>query len=162
MSVTETAIAAVSECLRGMLAQTLLEPPPLVEGDGQVVLASPSEVPRDRHTRLCVFLYRVHEHVLSRPEAMQIHGPLGFVLSYLVTPSGPDVGLCQHILGRVLRTCYSHSVLRVDEAGGELQLTLVRHALEEMLQIWSALDAPYQCSLCYEVRIVKLGDPEAH
>jgi hypothetical protein len=157
----ERAVAAVSGALRGILAQALVQAPSLVAVDGHVVLASPSDVPRDRHTRLCLFLYRIHEHALSRPEAMRIHGPLGFVLSYLVTPVGPDPVLCQHVLGRVLRTFYSHSTLRVDDAGGELQLTLLRHAPEEMAQIWSALDAPFQCSVCYEVRIVKLGDPAA-
>ena len=66
-----------------------------------------------------------------------------------MTPIGLDAGLCQHILGRVLRTYYSHSVLHVDEANGELQLTLLRHPLEEAVQLWSALDAPYLCSQCY-------------
>lgn len=152
----ERAIAAVSEALRGILAKSLLDEPPLVEENEHVVLASPIAIPLDRHTRLGIFLYRVSEHVLSRPEAMHIKGPLGFSLSYLIVPLGPNAVRCQQILGRVLRTLYGHSKLQVPEAGGELDLTLLRHPLEEAIGLWSALDTPYQCALYYDVRIVRL------
>ena len=154
----ERAIAAVSAALRDTLAAALLNAPPLIDHDDKVILASPVEVPHDRHTRLCIFLYRIHEHVLSRPEAMQIKGPLGFVLSYLIVPIGPDAERCQHMLGRVLRTMHEHAELQIPEAGGELSLSLLRHPLEEAIHLWSALDIPYQCALYYEVRIVKVGD----
>lgn len=154
----QRAIAAVSEALRDILAETLLVEPALVEATDRVLLASPSDMPHDRHTRLCVFLYRIHEHALSRAEAMHIQGPLGFVLSYLIVPVGPDATQCQLILGRVLRALHEHSTLQVPEAGGELQVMPLRHSLEEAAQLWRALDAPYQCGLCYEVRIVKVGD----
>jgi hypothetical protein len=154
----EPAIAAVSETLREILAKALLREPSLVDKNDQVLVASPVDVPRDRHTRLGIFLYRVSEHVLSRPEAMRIKGPLGFALSYLIVPLGPDPVQCQHILGRVLRTLHEHSKLTVPEAGGELDLMLLRHPLEEAMRLWSALDAPYQCALYYDVRIVQLAD----
>ncbi len=154
----ERAIAAVSEALRGILAEALLEEPPLLDKDEHVLLASPADIPRDRHTRLGIFLYRVSEHVLSRPEAMRIKGPLGFLLSYLILPVGPDAAQCQQVLGRVLRTLYQHPMLQVPEAGGELELTLLRHPLEEAMQLWSALDTPYQPALYYDVRIVRLAD----
>ncbi len=155
----ERAIAAVSEALRGILGQALLRDPALVEKEEHVVLASPAEMPRDRHTRLGIFLYRVSEHPLSRPQAMQIRRPLGFSLFYLIAPMGPDALHCQHILGRVLRTLYEHAKLQVPEAGGELDVTLLSHPLEEALQLWSALDTPHTCALYYTVRIVRLVDP---
>jgi len=154
----ERAIAAVSQALQEILVESLLHDPALIDDTEGVVLMSPAEVTRDRHTRLCLFLYRIHEHVLSRPEAMQIKGPLGFVLSYLITSVGPDAVRCQHILGRVLRTLHQHAELQIPEAGGEVSLSLLRHPLEEALQLWSALQTPHQCALCYDVWIVKLGD----
>jgi hypothetical protein len=154
----EGAIAAVSETLREILAEALLREPSLVDKNDQVVLASPVDMPRDRHTRLGIFLYRVSEHVLSRPEAMRIKGPLGFVLSYLIVPLGPESVRCQQILGRVLRTLHEHSKLQVPEAGGELDLMLLRHPLEEAIRLWSAVDTPYQCALYYDVRIARLAD----
>jgi len=154
----EKAITSVSQALRDMLAEALLDNPPLIEATDKVLLASPSDMPHDRHTRLCVFLYRIYEHALSRAEAMHIQGPLGFVLSYLIVPVGPDATHCQDILGRVLRALHEHAILQVPEAGGELQVTALRHPLEEAAQLWRALDTPYQCGLCYEVRIVKVGD----
>jgi hypothetical protein len=154
----ERAIALVSEALRGILAAALLDNPALIEATDKVLLASPGDMPHDRHTRLCVYLYRIHEHALSRAEAMHIQGPLGFILSYLIVPVGPDAIQCQHILGRVLRALHDHAMLRVPDAGGELQVTALRHPLGEAARLWQALDAPFQCSLCYEVRIVKVGD----
>ena len=154
----ERAIAAVSEALQEMLANSLLREPPLIDSAKNVVFTSPAEVPRDRHTRLCIFLYRIHEHVLSRPEAMQIKGPLGFVLSYLIAAIGPDGAHLQHILGRVLRTLHQHSEWQVRDAGGEQSLSLLRHPLEEALQLWSALQTSYQCALQCNVRIVRLDD----
>ena len=154
----ERAIAAVSEALRQTIADALLHEPALVEKEEHVIIGSPAEMPHDRHTRVGIFLYRVHEHVLSRPEAMHIKGPLGFVLSYLVVPLGPDPARCQEIVARVLRTLHEHAKLTVPEAGGELDVSLLRHPLEEALQLWSALDTPYQCGVYCEVRIVRLED----
>jgi hypothetical protein len=155
----ERAIAAVSEVLRGILVQSLLHEPPLVEKEEHIVIGSPAEMPHDRHTRVGIFLYRANEHPLSRPEAMEIRGPLGFSLSYMIVPVGPDETRCQQILGRVLRTLHEHARLEVPEAGGELDLTMLRHPLEEALQLWSALDTVYACALYYDVRIVQLIDP---
>jgi hypothetical protein len=152
----ERAIAAVSETLRAMLAEAMLRDPSLVERDEHVLLASPAEIPHDRHTRLGIFLYHIAEHVLSRPEAMHIRGPLGFSLSYLITPVGPDPLLCQEIMARVLRDLHDRARINVQEAGGELEVALLRHTLEEKLQLWAALDTPYSCALYYGVRIVQL------
>jgi hypothetical protein len=137
----ERAIAAVSEVLRGILVQSLLHEPPLVEKEEHIVIGSPAEMPHDRHTRV------------------EIRGPLGFSLSYMIVPVGPDETRCQQILGRVLRTLHEHARLEVPEAGGELDLTMLRHPLEEALQLWSALDTVYACALYYDVRIVQLIDP---
>ncbi len=154
----ERAIAAVSETLRQTIADALLHEPALVEKEEHVVIGSPTDMPRDRHTRVGIFLYRVSEHPLSRPEAMEIRGPLGFSLSYMIVPVGPDEVQCQQILGRVLHTLYEHARLKVPETGGELDLTLLRHPLEEACQLWAALDTPYACALYYDVRIVQLLD----
>ena len=108
-----------------------------------------------------MYLYRVHEHVLSRPEAMEIRGPLGFALSYMVAPVGPNAERCQQILGRVLRTLHAHGKLNLAEAGGEVEIRLLRHPVEEALQLWTALQAPYSCALYYDARIVQLGDAQA-
>ena len=152
----ERAIAAVSSALREILASALAAEPPLVEREDYIVLASPTEMPRDRHARLGVFLYRVNQHVLSRPEAMEIRGPLGLVLSYMLVPIGPDAELSQAILGRVLRTLHQHTKLEVPEAGGKVELRLLTHPLDEPLKLWTALGTPYSCALYYDVRIVQV------
>jgi len=154
----ERGITAVSETLRQILAEALLREPALLEKDEHVVLLSPAEIPHDHRTRLGLFLYRVSEHALSRAEAMRIQGPLGFTLSYLLVPVGPDALRCQHILGRVLHTLYDHPKLHIPEAGGDVELILLTHSLEEATQLWTALDTPYTCALYYSVRIVRLSD----
>lgn len=87
---------------------------------------------------------------------MHTKGPLGFVLSYLIVPLGTDAVHCHHIQGRVLHTLHQHAELHVPEAGGELTLSLLRHPLEKAIQLWTALHTPYQCTLYYDVRIVRL------
>jgi hypothetical protein len=154
----ERAIAAVSEALRGIVVESLMSQPPLVEKEEHIVIGSPAEMPHDRHTRVGIFLYRASEHPLSRPEAMEIRGPLGFSLSYMIVPVGPDETRCQHVMGRVLRTLHDRARIQVPEAGGELDVTILRHPLEEALQLWSALDTAYACALYYDVRIVQLID----
>jgi hypothetical protein len=156
----EQAIVAVSRKLQLILGEALMQSPALMETDQHIVLTSPAEMPRDRHTRLGLYLYRVSEHALSRPEAMQIQGPLGFSLSYMVVPVGPDAALCQQILGRILRTLHQYGKLRVPEAGGELDLALVSYPLEETLGLWTALETPFTCALYYVVRIVRLAEPK--
>ena len=89
---------------------------------------------------------------------MEIRGPLGFSLSYMIVPVGPDEVHCQHILGRVLHSLYEHARLKIPESGDELDVMLLRHALEEACQLWEALDTPYTCALYYDVRIVQLLD----
>jgi len=155
---TERGIAAVSESLRQILVEAMLREPALVEKSEHVLLASPAEIPHDRHTRLGLFLYRVSEHALSRAEAMRIQGPLGFTLSYLIVPVGPDALRCQHILGRVLHVLYDHPKLQVPDAGEDVELVLLTHSLEEATQLWTALDTPYACALYYSVRIVRLSN----
>lgn len=154
----EDAIAAVSRALRDIVAEALVQEPALVEKPEHVVLSSPAEIPRDRHARLAVFLYRVNEHVLSRPEAMEIRGPLGFALSYVLAPVGPDAVRCQQMLGRVLRVLHASGTQRIAQVGGEVEIRLLRHSLEEALQLWTALQTPFTCALYYDVRIVQLGD----
>jgi hypothetical protein len=154
----ERAIAAVSETLQRIVGETLMEEAALLDSAEHVVLSSPAEMPHDRRTRVGIFLHQVSEHALSRPQAMQIRGPLGFSLSYMIFPVGPDAALCQHILGRLLRTLYDHTTLQVPEAGGEVDLALATYSLDQMLSLWSALDTPYSCALYYVVRIVRLPD----
>jgi len=62
---------------------------------------------------------------------MQIEGPLGFVLSYLIATIGP---------------------------GGELSLSLLRHTSEEAVHLWSTLQTSYQYAFYYNARIVRLDD----
>jgi hypothetical protein len=157
---SERGIVAVSSTLRDILSESLLQPPPLLETSDDIILTSPVEAAGDRQTRLSIFLYRIHEHVLSRPEAMQIRGPLGFVLSYMIVPLGSDAARCQSILGRVLRALYLHAELQVPEAGNEVNLALLRRSPEEVSRLWSALQVPYRCALYYDVRIVRLGNEE--
>ena len=152
----EESIAFVSEALRALLATAMLEEPPLLESREHVVLASPADMPHDRHPRLGIFLYQVNEEALLRVEAGKEQRPLTVSLCYLVAPVGPDSLRCQKILARVLRTLYGRGRIRVPQTGDELELLLHQRSFEEQTRLWLALDTPYACALYYDVRSVPL------
>jgi hypothetical protein len=169
--VSHTIIAEVSEYLRNTLWQGLSEDNDIrnaIPTASLVALSNPAEapgVPRE----VSLWLYQVvpNEHLRNAP--MQRQGddliqypPLAVNLYYLLTPSTGQDHLDQLILGKALQVFHDNSILRMESAtvpgsGEELHLTLVQRTIEELAEVWEALQEPYRLSVCYEVRVVRIA-----
>jgi hypothetical protein len=174
-----TRLASVSETLRQLLEDSMLAdtgPGGLAGffGGGAIVsLATPEEMTGRQGVSL--WLYRVarDEQRLNDPPMVRSIGggavelvppPLPLRLHYLVTPltqDSPDTE--QRILGRVLQTLHSRSIvsgaaLRGDLTGtdAEIHVHLEALALDEVARVWEALQASYQLSVSYEVTLANI------
>lgn len=159
-----TAIRAVSESLRLLLQDAIMEP------GVNVFLQSPQEMREDDNTGVSVWLYRVtrNEHLLNQPPERTgpntvRRRPLPVNLHYLITPLMTDPLDEQTLLGRILQLFNDAPVLR----GGDLQdslqggdeefrIFLETLTLEELTRVWGALQEPYQTSLSYLVQLVHI------
>jgi hypothetical protein len=109
-----------------------------------------------------------NEHTLNnRPDrSMANQVPRAFIpinLYYLITPMDEDPELQQTVLGKVLQVFNDHAILRGSDLQGslrgtteELRLSLEMLSLEELSQVWDALNEPYQLSVCYQVQVVTI------
>jgi hypothetical protein len=144
-------------------------------GSGAIVsLSTPEEMTGKQGVSL--WLYRVarDEQRLNEPPTVRSIGggavellppPLPLRLHYLVTPltkNSPDTE--QKILGRVLQTLHSRSIvsgaaLRGDLIGtdAEIHVHLEALALDEVARVWEALQASYQLSVSYEVTLANIS-----
>jgi hypothetical protein len=171
-----TALRATSKTLAEFLEERLEADPELGAffGTSMVVsLNTPGEMLEREAEGLSVWLYRVirdDQRLNAPPERIsrtQVRRtPLPVRLHYLITPlteveddNGAETE--QMILGKVLQVLYDHPRLRgtdlaSDFAGTavELSVRLEPLSLEELTQIWDALDRPYQLSVSYEVSVV--------
>ena len=64
----------------------------------------------------------------------------------------------QATLGRALRVLYDNSVLTLHTGNDveELHLNICQRSIEEMANVWEALQRPYRLSVCFEVRVVQI------
>ena len=172
-----TAISAVSSTLQTLLRQQISADPQLsllINPQTSVSLRSPKAIREpgnpDSGADVSVWLYRVtrNEYTLNnRPDrsvANQV--PRAFIpinLYYLITPMDEDPELQQTVLGKVLQAFNDHAILRGSDLLGslqgtteELRLSLEMPSLEELSQVWDALNEPYQLSVCYQVQVVTI------
>jgi hypothetical protein len=152
--------------------------------DDVVTLAPPAEKSTNAaNTLLSLWLYLVteNEHLKNRPNSVDASGvirppPLGLILYYLLTPGRafPDTNdlaaleaamqISADVLGAALEAVHSAPILPVaiaatpDTTGAreELHLSLCRMRVEELAQIWQALDRPYRLSVCLKVNVVQI------
>lgn len=170
-----TAIADVSETLRGLLRDEFTARDDVFSIDGEAVsLVAPDEVSADSETRLSLSLYRIEENASMKntgptrrtddPTVSQ-EPPLALDLYYLVTayPGGTDDGTAatieqQRILGVAMQTFHDNAVLSGDRLAGsldpelELQVSMVNASVDELSGLWSTVpEAAFQPSAVYHV-----------
>lgn len=145
-------------------------------GGGMVVsLNTPQEMTDKPAEGLSVWLYRVvrdDQRLNDPPERLNPNQtrptPLPVRLHYLLTPvtnkklGDPETE--QLIMGKVLQTFHSHPVFRgtdlqAEFAGTEVELKVRLEAMsmDEITQVWEALEGSYQLSVSYEVSVVNIA-----
>jgi len=170
------AIAETSQFLRHTLWLGLNADPVTnqqVTAEQNIVLSNPAQqLVGNTLRQLSMWLYQVlpNEHLRNAPpvrkqtageDTAEFYPPLGLNLLYLLTPStGNDLG-DQQVLGRALQIFHEQSILRMPstqnpERAEELHLSLAPRTIEELAEVWEAMQQPYRLSVCYEVRVVRI------
>lgn len=167
-------IAEVSEFLRHALFLGLSDDPDtsqMVSAEPNIVLSNPAQ-PTDPTVvrQMSLWLYQIlpNEHLRNAPaprksdqgdDSAEFYPPLALNLFYLLTPStGKDLG-DQLVLGRALQIFHDQSILRMQSTqtrAEELHVSLAPRTLEELAQVWEAMQQPYRLSVCYEVRVARI------
>lgn len=144
---------------------------PYVGAENNIVLSNPAQPVGGAVVRtLSLWLYNVtpNEHMRNAPmvrtleDGVERYPPLSVNLSYLLTPStGNDEG-DQLVLGKALQIFHDRAVMTMESQqtpgeGEELHLSLVQRTIEELAEVWEALQQPYRLSVCYEVRAVRIA-----
>jgi hypothetical protein len=180
------AIAEVSEFIRHLLWLGITADPDsrqLVSNEQNIVLSNPGQTALGQGVtrQLSLWLYQVtpSEHLRNAPATRRLDPqnpgnddqrffpPLGLNLLYLVTPSitvdgGASNDIAdQQLLGRVMQILHDQSVVRMgskqDPAqGDELHISVAPRTIEELAEVWEAMQQPYRLSVCYEVRSVRI------
>ena len=165
-------IAEVSKFLRHTLWLGMAEDSDtkqLVSSENNIVLSNPGQ-PADEQRNISLWLYQVvpNEHlrnaafVRQGSDGLEQYPPLSLNLYYLLTPStGKDEG-DQKELGKALQVFHDQSILAMPSSetpgeGEELHVALVQRTIEELAEVWEALQKPYRLSVCYEVRVVRIS-----
>jgi hypothetical protein len=179
-------VSRVSEFLRhtlwlGLSADSVTSQ--LVTNEQNIVLANPGQValPQGVLRQMSLWLYQVspNEHLRNQPfvrrttpgppvnDDVQFYPPLALNLFYLLTPSIQDAGGAsdqladQQVLGRVMQVLHDQSILHMPslqtpETAHELHVSLAPRTIDELAQVWEAMQQPYRLSVCYEVRAVRV------
>lgn len=139
------------------------------DSENNIVLSNPAQpVGANVTRRLSLWLYHVaiNEHLRSAPkvrldDSRERYPPLSLNLFYLLTPStGNDEG-DQIVLGKAMQTFYDHAVVVMQNAPGlgaseEYHIYLAQRSIEEMAEVWEAMQQPYRLSVGYELRAVSI------
>jgi Pvc16 N-terminal domain len=166
-------IAEVSKFLRHTLWLGLAEDADakqLVSSENNIVLSNPGQPAEDGVRNVSLWLYQVvqNEHLRNAAfvrqggDGVEQYPPLSVNLYYLLTPStGKDEG-DQRVLGKALQVFHDQSILSMPSTespgeGEELHISLVQRTIEELAEVWEALQKPYRLSVCYEVRAVRIS-----
>ena len=140
-----------------------------------VVLNTPKEMDDNHQEGVSLWLYRIvrDEDRLNDPPRRIAPNlvqptPLPLRLHYLVTPltsrdNAGDPETEQYLLGKIMQAFYSHPVLRGADLQQEfvgtptqLHVCLETLSVDEISQIWQALDGPYLLGVSYEVAVVDI------
>lgn len=171
-------IGQVSQYLRHTLWLGLSSDPVTkqqVTSELNIVLSNPSQPTGNAAVvrQLSLWLYQVlpNEHLRNAQpvrtrdakgdDTTELYPPLALNLYYLLTPStGNDVG-DQQVLGRALQVFYDQSVLRMEstqspDRAEELHISLAPRTIEELAEVWEAMQQAYRLSVCYEVRVARI------
>ena len=176
------AIAAVTACLRNLLASALAGDPELAD---TMVTAQPLDKARDAAAtanQLNLFLYMISPNAAWRNQDMPgrtrpgevASPPLALNLFYLVSAYGRDNDVqqpfSQVLLGQAMSALYDHPLLGHDEIAAALpgndlgdqpervRVTLQPLSIEDISKLWAGFQMQYRLSVAYEVAVV-LIDP---
>lgn len=153
-------ISEVSILLKNILETGLTTPgnPPTVE------VASPVDLTNE--TTLSIWLYQVTPNahltnvpnVRTRGDLSESVTPLPLNLFYLLTPLQKNELKNQTTLGRALQVLYDNSILQLHAGDDveELHLNICPRSIEELAEVWEAVQKPYRLSVCIEVRVVRI------
>jgi len=161
-------IAEVGAVLAALLDTGCQGVPPGASASAKVVLANPKEA-RTLGAKVSLWLYSVapNEHLRNAPdvrirkgasEALQLP-PLSLNLHYLLTPVLANDDEAHILLGRAMQVLHDSPVipfLGARSGPEELHVSLEQHAIQELAEVWEALQEPYQLSVCYQVRAVRI------
>jgi len=173
--VSHLAIAQVSKFLQHVLWLGLSESPDTsqhVASESNIVLSNPGHTDAKTVRQLSLWLYQIlpNEHLRNAPQVRarvqgddtaEFYPPLALNLFYLLTPSTKSDEGDQQVLGRALQIFHDQSVLRLESVGPparaeELHISLAPRTIEEIAEVWEAMQQPYRLSVCYEVRVVRI------
>jgi hypothetical protein len=174
----KAASRTVSQFLLGRFtADPVLGPLFQPGGSMQVSLLSPEQMVEATLQGLSVWMYRVErdEETLNAPDVRAAAGlvlppPLPMRAHYLVTPitdnrTPAGTELEQVILGKVLQALYDRSTLRGADLADDflgtdaaLHVRLETLSLQDLYDIWDALQGSYRLSVSYEVGVLNI-DP---
>jgi hypothetical protein len=123
---------------------------------------------------LSLFLYRVDLHELRRNPVRHTEDgakrtQLPLELHFLLTPWAPNAFLQHAILGWAMTTLADYPILssgylnETDSGafseGENVEITPVPSTTEELVRIWDRVNAPYEVSMTYVARVVRLESP---
>jgi hypothetical protein len=168
-----TVILEVSKFLRqtlwnGLDGEQAIHDGNYLQGIASIKLTNPAAPDPDR--RLSLWLYNIlpNEHLrnasfarVANDERVQ-YPPLSLDLFYLVTPStGSDEG-DQYVLGKAMQIFHDSAVVQFHNPAApgtaeELHVSLAQRSIQELAEVWEALEEPYRLSVCYEVRAVRIA-----
>lgn len=153
-------ISEVSNLLKEVLKQGLATP---ADQNPTVELSNPADEASDKI--LSIWLYQVTPNAYLRnvPKIpvgtdQERYPPLTLDLYYLLTPYKKDEAANQATMGRALQVLHDNSILTVSSGGNveELHLNICQRSIEELANVWEALQKPYRLSVCFEVRVVRI------
>lgn len=162
-----TVISDVTETLEQLLLSEQLP-----RDTFDVSLKSPSDetVQPSMKPKVNLFLFRVMENPFAKNQDWQPVGtdalnypPLALNLFYVLTPYAENRLDEQRIFGEAMRVLHDNSVITgallkgaLENTGEELKIDLAPFTMENLSQIWSAMNQPYRLSVCYQVRMVTI------
>jgi hypothetical protein len=152
----------------GLDAEQAIHDGGYLQGLASIKLTNPAEPDPDRRLSLWLYNILLNEH-LRNASNVRVKGdeqiqfpPLSLNLYYLLTPStGSDEG-DQYVLGKSMQILNDSAILQMQNPGApgtaeDLHLSLAQRSIQELAEVWEALQERYRLSVCYEVRSVRIA-----
>jgi hypothetical protein len=157
---SSTVIRETSNLLKDLLKAGLTTPTNL---NPTVELANPADEAEEKDLSIWLYQVSVDPHLRNRSNLRtatdgQRIPPLPLELTYLLTPLHIDEEANQTTLGRALQILYDNAILKLSAKNvvEDLHLSICQRSIQELADVWEALQKPYRLSICFEVRSVNL------
>lgn len=137
-----------------------------------VSLKSPADetVQPSMRPKVNLFLFRVEVNPFARNQDWrpvgidaQRYPPLVLNLYYVLTPFAENKLDEQRVFGEAMRVLHDNAIVPaaalrggLENTGEELKVDLCQFTMENISEIWNALEQPYRLSVCYSVRMVEI------